>query len=83
MPIFSGWLIKLKKIILYIIFQMICAIGSTLVLIGLVSSCWFFFASRSDAWFYYGGAGVLLIIIGLLICRIGFPYISNDWGDYL
>jgi len=83
MSIYSRWLVKLKEMILYFIFQMICAIGSTLVLIGLVSSCWFLFMSNSDVWFYFVGGGVLLIILGLLICRIGFPHIGDDWEDYL
>lgn len=40
--------------IISIVLNIICAFGATLVLVGLILSCWFFFASEQENKLYWG-----------------------------
>lgn len=46
--------------IISIVLNIICAFGATLVLVGLILSCWFFFASEQENKLYWGGCLLLL-----------------------
>lgn len=71
-----------KGIAKLIIFNVLCALGGTVITIGVVLSVWFFFVSSSDYGFYWGGASLVFIYIGYLMYRFAFPYINNKWDDY-
>lgn len=60
----------------------ICALGSTVATAGMVLSAWYFFVSDNEYRFYWGGGGVLLIVMGYLIYRLAYPQIQNRWDDY-
>lgn len=72
---------NLKKIGMSMVFNIICAIGATLVLLGLILACWFFFASEQEGRFCWGGAAVVAAFIGYAIYRYMFPMIHKKWTD--
>ncbi|WP_072189340.1 hypothetical protein [Yersinia frederiksenii] len=73
---------NIKKIVVVLISNIVCAVGSTLTIVGVLSSIWFFFLSNSDNRFYWGGGASLLAILGYLIFRITYPNIQRKWDDY-
>jgi len=46
---------NLKKTGISMVFNIICAIGATLALLGLILACWFFFESEQEGRFFFGG----------------------------
>lgn len=66
---------NLKEIGISIVFNIICAIGATLVLLGLILSCWFFFASEQEGRFYRGAISLIAAFIGYAVYRYAFPRI--------
>lgn len=64
-----------------VFFNLICALGSTLALLGLIFSCWFFLASDHAYRFYLGFGFLLIACIGYSIYRFAFPKISKKWTD--
>ncbi|WP_155412888.1 hypothetical protein [Yersinia frederiksenii] len=73
---------NIKKIAVILMSNIVCAVGSTMTMVGVVSSLWFFFLSNSDDRFYWGGGASLLAILGYLIFRITYPNIQRKWDDY-
>lgn len=73
---------NLKKIGIYMIFNIICAIGATLALLGFILACWFFFASEQEGHFYRGVISLVATFIGYAIYRYVFPKIHKKWTDH-
>ena len=82
MQVFSMWFMKLREILKLIIFNVLCALGGTVITVGVVLSVWFFFVSSSDYGFYWGGGSLFLIYIGYLMYRFAFPCINKKWTDH-
>lgn len=73
---------KIRRMAVTFIYKIACAIGSTMVIVGIILCAWFFFISDHEYRFYWGGCSILLIIIGYLIYRYAFPHIYQKWDDY-
>lgn len=73
---------NLKRIGISMALNIICAIGATLVLLGLILACWFFFASEQEGRFYRGAASLVAAFIGYAIYRYAFPMIHKKWTDH-
>ncbi len=65
-----------------IVLNIICAVGATLVLVGLILSCWFFFVSEQESRFYWGGGAFIVACLGYIIYRYVFPKIHKKWGEH-
>lgn len=72
---------NLQKIVISMALNIICAIGATLALLGLILACWFFFASEHEGRFYRGGMSLVAAFIGYVIYRYIFPKIHKKWTD--
>jgi hypothetical protein len=64
------------------VFNIICAVGATLVLIGLTLACWFFFASEQVNRFYWGGFSLVVACVGYALYLYMFPKIHKKWTDH-
>lgn len=73
---------NVKRIFVAMAAYLICAVGSTLAMFGIVLSAWLFFVSSDDNRFYWGCGGILITYIGYLIYRFAFPHIQRKWDDY-
>lgn len=68
--------------VISVVYNIFCAIGATLVLLGLILSCWFFFASEQVNRFYWGGISLVVACIGYAIYLYIFPRIHKKWTDH-
>lgn len=75
------WIMNLKKIAIFMAFNIVCATGETLAFSGLILACWFFFASQQDGRFCQGAGALVAAFIGYAIYRYIFPKIYNKWTD--
>ncbi len=73
---------SLKKIGISIALNIICAMGATLVYLGVILACWFFFASEQEGRFYKGTIYLVAAFIGYIIYRYVFPKIHKKWTDH-
>ena len=71
----------LKTMYISILSNVICAIGATLALLGLILACWFFFASEQEGGFYRGAISLVAAFIGYTIYCYVFPKIHKKWTD--
>jgi len=72
---------NLKKTGISMVFNIICAIGATLALLGLILACWFFFESEQEGRFFWGVGALVSAFIGYAIYRYIFPKIHKKWTD--
>lgn len=68
--------------IISIVLNIVCAVGATLVLCGLLLVFWFFFVSELENRFYWGGGAFVVACLGYVIYRYAFPKIHKKWGDH-
>lgn len=73
---------NINKIIVIIVSNLVCAIGSTMATIGMITIGWFFFISNDTYKYYWCGGGVILTLLGYFIFRIAYPNIQRKWSDY-
>jgi magnesium-transporting ATPase (P-type) len=71
-----------KRNIISFVFNVICAVGATLVLVGLILSCWFFFASEQENKLYWGGLSLVVACVGYIIYLYIFPKTHKKWTDH-
>lgn len=71
-----------KSTIIFVIFKGACAVGATLVLVGLIMSCWFFFVSELENKFYWGGLAFVVTCVGYVIYLYAFPKIHKKWEEH-
>lgn len=73
---------NLKKIGVSIFFNIVCAMGATLALIGIILAFWFFFVSVKEGRIYKGVISLFATCIGYAIYSYVFPRIHKKWSDH-
>ncbi|MEE9652776.1 hypothetical protein V4836_01090 [Kluyvera ascorbata] len=64
-----------------VMLNIICAVGATLVLCGLLLVSWFVFVSELVSRFYWGGGAFVVACLGYVIYRYAFQKIHKKWED--
>lgn len=73
---------SIKKSVERIFFNILCATGATITLIGVIISFWLFFASECAGKFYFCILSLLFSYVGYLIYRYAFLKINKKWSDH-
>jgi hypothetical protein len=80
---FSGRFGKFREIARYLMYCFLYLVGNILCMFGIAFSIWFFFISDDGFRYFWGSGSILLIALGYLMMKFGWPHVRSNWDDYL